>query len=320
MLKNIIEFTTNITLRRYQELFVSLNRSLYDALDRATTQFKEHMTSKGDVCENAVRKFLGETLGSRYAVGQGQIFDSMGNQSKQQDIIIYDDYWSRKFTPKDSAEPALIPVESVYATIEVKKTLSSEKMRDAVQNIQSFKSLKRDKTGYDYISPQIRCDSFKESNYKKPGNLGYRNPYFSAVFVFESEAKIESVLETLKDTANRLPSSAWPDVVLIHNKGLILPFCLKCLTSGTHIENVATDGCEPSYIVDKLPNQFSLLGFYLLLMSHLQNTILRPMDYNKMYNQLSSFSRLIGNVEKSRGQAIPNEALEEFWTLVHSGS
>ena len=57
MLKNLIEFATDNTLRRYQELFVSLNRSLCDALDRATTQFKEHMTSKGDVCENAVKKY-----------------------------------------------------------------------------------------------------------------------------------------------------------------------------------------------------------------------------------------------------------------------
>ncbi|MFH1933538.1 MAG: DUF6602 domain-containing protein [Pseudomonadota bacterium] len=214
MLETIREFATNNTLKRHQRLFIRLCRILDDALERATNEFPEHMPSKGDICEVAVHSFLSETLGSRYTIGQGQIFDSTGNQSKQQDIIISDDYWCRRFTPKNPDEPALIPVESVYATIEVKKSLSSDKVRDAVQNIQSFKSLKREKTGYDYVSSQVRLNFLERPNSKKPGTLGYKNPYFSAVFAFEATATIESVCENLKNAVNQLPSYEWPDVVL----------------------------------------------------------------------------------------------------------
>ena len=84
------------------------------------------MPSKGDVCEAAVAKYLSESLGTRYAIAtHGHVFDSTGLQSNELDVVIFDDYWSGRLTPKDSHEPPLIPVESVYAVLQVKKTLSS---------------------------------------------------------------------------------------------------------------------------------------------------------------------------------------------------
>ena len=282
-------------LRNFQTLFDRFRHDLDGALERADKHYSQHMPSKGDVCEAAVRKYLSETLGSRYAVTDGQIFDSTAAISKQQDVIIFDDYWSIRLTPRNSDEPAIIPVEFVYATIEVKKTLTSTDLRDAINNIRSFKSLKREITGPEHVTPNKSITNLGAFSTKS-----VRNSYFSAIFAFTAGRSMTTVLEQLKREVQDIPVQEWPDVVIVHNEGIILPYCATCNASGaTHISQIAADGHTPTYFLDELTGSYSLLGFHLLVLQHLHYTILRPLDFHDMYGKLASVARFLANLKQN---------------------
>jgi hypothetical protein len=274
------------TIQRFQLLFDRFRHDLDGALERADREYSEHMPSKGKVCEAAFRKYLSETLGNRYTVTEGFIFDSTGQQTKQQDTVIFDDQWSIRLTPKDSDEPSIIPVENVYATIEVKKTLNSKELRSAIKNIRSFKSLKRENIGSQYVTPNRRI-----ANLGLPGNL--MNPYFSAIFAFTAGRSMNSIITQLKKDVSTISPDEWPDVIVVHNEGVILPFCATCKVSGTYISKIALDGHQPTYILDKLDGAYSLLGFHLLLMQHLHTSILGSLNFHEMYGALAQVARFL---------------------------
>jgi len=276
--------------QRLQNLFRRFSRDLDNALEIANDRFPKHMSSKGDVCEEKVRKYLNETLGTRYAITDGVIFDlDKGNESRQQDIIIYDDYWSIRFTPRGSNEPAYIPVETVYATIEVKKTLSSDALRDAIENIKSFKSLQREPTGPGHITPNKILEGIGF-----PGKVDVRNPFVSAIFSFSADRSLDTVLSQLKAEVSGIPPNLWPDIILVHNEGIILPHCLTCHGTADLIHVILQDGHQPSYAYDRF-GENSLLYFHLLLMSCLHYTILGPViNFDKAYRDYAHVIRAMG--------------------------
>lgn len=276
-------------LQRLAKLFRRFCRDLDGALERAEEEFSSHNKSKGDICEAAVRTYLQKTLGTRYGVaGNGQIFDILGSQSKEIDVIIFDNLWSTRFTPADSKEPPIIPVESVYAVIEVKKRLTARDLRNAVGNLASFKQLVRERVGPDYVAPNKRIQ-----NLGAYAQNDVRNPYFAGVFAFQAGRKMETIFEQLLDEVKDLPTDLWPDVVVVHNEGVILPYCATCQGSQGTIYGIADDGHEPTYTLDILGQSYSLLGFHLLLAQHLHKTILAPPKYHGLYGQLAEISRMI---------------------------
>ncbi len=78
-------------------------------------------------------------LPEKYTLGSGFVIDSRGGQSRQTDIILYD----RLFNPELFRYEGVnfYPVEVVYAVIEVKTTLRSGEIKDAIEKIPSIKSL-----------------------------------------------------------------------------------------------------------------------------------------------------------------------------------
>jgi hypothetical protein len=283
------------SVRRFHSLFERFKQDLDNALDRADKEYSQHMPSKGQVCEAAFRKYLTETLGSRYSVTDGFVFDSTGQQSKQQDVIIYDDHWSIRLTPRDSDEPPIIPVESVYATVEVKKVLNSQELRDAVQNIRSFRKLVRESVGPQNVTPNKSI-----SNLGLPDSNDIRNPYLSAIFGFKTDRSPEKVVEQLKREVAAIPVLEWPDLVILHGKGVILPYCQECGSSAAHISKITRDGHTPTYFLDRLDGAYSILGFHLLLMQHLHFTILKSINFNSMYGALCQVARFLSQAEKTR--------------------
>ncbi len=282
------------TIQRFRLLFDRFRHDLDGALERADREYSQHMPSKGGVCEAAFRKYLSETLGSRYAVGQGFIFDSTGKQTKQQDVVIFDDHWSIRLTPKDSDEPPIIPVEYVYATVEVKKTLTAGELRSAIENIRSFKSLQRERVGTQYVAPNRKID-----NLGLPGNTKMRNPYFSAIFAFTAGRSMNAIINQLKQDVADIPPMEWPDVIVVHKEGVILPYCTNCRVSGNHISGIVLDGHTPTYLLDKLDGAYALLGFHLLLMNHLHYSILGPLNFHEMYGVLAQVARFLAAQESA---------------------
>jgi hypothetical protein len=101
---------------------------------------RDHPGEYGGIIENAVAELLRNLLPDAFSIGTGFVIDSEGHRSRQSDIVIYDSLSS--FDLFGYGGRFLFPVECVYATVEVKKTLDKSTVDQACQNIASIKQLR----------------------------------------------------------------------------------------------------------------------------------------------------------------------------------
>jgi len=103
----------------------------------------EHPGLKGRLREIVVEELVKPFLNPHIRAATGTIVDPYGNQSRQVDVILYDE----QVTPPIlfSEREGVIPCHSVVATIEVKSSLTREELKSAVENARSVKLL-----SYDY--------------------------------------------------------------------------------------------------------------------------------------------------------------------------
>ena len=80
-------------------------------------------------------------LPARYAVGPVFALDADGEQSEQIDLAVYD----RQYSPLwfEAGGSRFVPVESIYAVIEVKQTLNLTNLRYAADEVASVRRLSR---------------------------------------------------------------------------------------------------------------------------------------------------------------------------------
>ncbi len=99
----------------------------------------KHPVLNGRIKEIFIKDLLEPILYPDMGVCTGVIIDTLGKQSDQIDIIIYD----KKVLPPLvlSATEEVIPAESVLATIEVKSTLTKKKLEDSIINAWSVHNL-----------------------------------------------------------------------------------------------------------------------------------------------------------------------------------
>ena len=77
-----------------------------------------------------LENFLEPYLPARYSVGSGVIMDVEEDSSKQQDLVVYDEFYSPVLMSMGS-ENLFFP-ESIYSVLEVKSTLRSKDIEDMV--------------------------------------------------------------------------------------------------------------------------------------------------------------------------------------------
>lgn len=115
---------------RQEELSVRLARA------RSLT----HPTAAGDEGEFSWEQVLRDFLPSRYSVARGRfVIDAQGSVSDQQDIVIYDGLYAPAFLVL--GEISYVPVESVYAVIEVKPSLNKVNVEAAASKAASVRRL-----------------------------------------------------------------------------------------------------------------------------------------------------------------------------------
>lgn len=100
-----------------------------------------HQGEKGGVRERRVRDFFEQHLPYKYGVGSGHVIDRMGNVSHQEDVVIFD----RINCPVLKADSyyQIFPCESVYATVEVKSTLTAEEIAHCLSHTDKLRRLHR---------------------------------------------------------------------------------------------------------------------------------------------------------------------------------
>jgi hypothetical protein len=89
-----------------------------------------HAALAGSENEIALSSLIRDFLPSRFGVEtSGIVIDRFGNESRQCDIIVYDDYSFPTYFRK------VFPVELVYGVIEVKTNLTTSEAVNALNNL-----------------------------------------------------------------------------------------------------------------------------------------------------------------------------------------
>lgn len=105
----------------------------------------EQSGDKGTALEKTVIEFLRPYIPKNLGITSGEIADSDGNSTKQMDVIIYDE--TKAPLLYDVGDIRVIPIECVYAVIEVKANIASQDdVDDIFEKMSSVKRLQ--KTAY----------------------------------------------------------------------------------------------------------------------------------------------------------------------------
>lgn len=122
-----------------EQFFSGVLRQLQAEVDLVNSLVPHHVT-KGTLNEESLRRVLAAFLPKRYELGAGFVIDSFSNRSNQVDIIIYDSvYYSKLF---NSFSQVLFPVETVFACIEVKTTLTRSGLTEIGSENKAINQLK----------------------------------------------------------------------------------------------------------------------------------------------------------------------------------
>ena len=102
----------------------------------------KHSGNKGTSLEDAVHEFLKDYLPESLGITKGEIIDSKGKHSKQIDAIIFDKAKAIKLYNTENIR--ILPVECVYAVIEIKSNIDSERTIEKIfENMLSVKKLEK---------------------------------------------------------------------------------------------------------------------------------------------------------------------------------
>ena len=116
-------------ISQYYQGIVQQLRSEVDSIN----SLFQHQGVKGGGNESVLRDLLTKFIPKRFGIGTGVVIDRNGTQSRQCDIVIYDTMLYPSLLSLTNVH--FFPVDIVYATIEIKTTLTSDSIKEALTNI-----------------------------------------------------------------------------------------------------------------------------------------------------------------------------------------
>jgi len=171
----------NILSQYYKGILTQLNSEV-----QLINRIFNHSGIKGEGNETAIRNLIEKFIPKKYGVSSGVIIDKKGNQSRQCDIVIYDNYNYPELLSMSTSK--LFPIDLVYAVIEIKTSLDIGKSKIAIENINSVLSL-------DYIK-----ESYRTTPTEPVGKIGPETILFTDQmttpplgFVFSYQTETNSV-------------------------------------------------------------------------------------------------------------------------------
>jgi len=188
----------------FYKQFTDVAKDMWIEFERLKRDNITNKTDEGEYLETILVNFLRTYLPKKFTIGRGYIMNDKGETSLQQDIVIYNA--ENYVLLKNTEGFQVFPIECVYATVEVKSTLSKQVLKDANRNVESIKNLS--------------CALLKVE--KKTGDIvdimQYGSVVFSSIFAFRSNSK----LKTCKNNFEKLGTAV--DFLFILDKGLICHF------------------------------------------------------------------------------------------------
>jgi hypothetical protein len=123
---------------------------------RELARLMPHHGERGRIAEEIIKSVLTRTLPKRFSVGTGVVFSADGQVSRQTDIVIYDNFYNSPLLSEFGA--CVFPVETVYATIEVKSELTKQELRKAMDAIMLMRSVGGKRH---YVVPGVQIEDGK---------------------------------------------------------------------------------------------------------------------------------------------------------------
>lgn len=253
-------------------------------IDYELTDHIDHMGVRGSSREDVLKFYIKQLLPERFAVGNGVVTDVNGTQSKQQDFFVYDAFNSPVFLHTESS--SIVPIESVYATIEVKSTLKKDTLIQSVNNIKSVKELTITVLKNSPIIPYTY------------------NRVFGAVFSYTCDTKIETIAGNLHQICQTIPPKHRPSVVCILDQGVIV----NVEKNGLH-QISAIPSEQTTWGIVKNTSEMNLYLFYLLLQQHLNTSKNFPPDLLAYANKSHALDNMQVSIPKD---LIPDDAQIDF--------
>lgn len=254
-------------------------KSLQSEYDNLSSRI-EHSGLKGTIREDVLKKYLKELLPKKYEVTSGCIVDCSEKQSKQQDFIIFDNFNSPSFV--ESEKEQIVPIESVYATVEIKSNLTIEELKKAIINIDSVHELEKTKS----TVPQL---------FSSPT----RAP-LSMIFSYTSDTSLENIAKNLDELNENIEYKNRVSIICILDKGLIFGVDKNGFTNILLSPNENTIYTTHE---DKIENNLYL--YYLLMISGLNSIWLPPVNLMAYAEKIhkADFSHTLSNNRK-----VPDDA------------
>lgn len=136
-------------------------KSAFELQTDIMTKMIPHYGERGRNNEEFLRAFLGKVLPKRFSLGSGFLCSSNDELglSKQTDIVIYDEFYNSPLSRELSA--FIYPIESVYATIEVKTTFRGAEFHNSLDAIAKIRRLAEEKRYAVFTSEPMDGDSDK---------------------------------------------------------------------------------------------------------------------------------------------------------------
>jgi hypothetical protein len=237
---------------------------------------RKHRGESGRTRELAVAtELLARFLPKKLAVASGEVVATSGTTSPQHDILIFDAAETPIFNDADGS--VVVPIEGVYAVVEVASTLDRAKLREDAAKIQRLKRMpKASDTGYfrrDF--PVVQGFNMYGREYRDFPILGFCFGY--------SSSSLDTLLTELLDLDRTAPVEERVDMVCTLDHGCIANGARAVAESGEPIFT-AWEGCpKPTSERFNIPidpeaqRGVSLMLFYLLAFGPVTQATTHPL-------------------------------------------
>lgn len=243
----------------------------------------------GNEVEIAVRNFFKEKLYPKYHVSDGHILDKNMHISPQLDLLIADNTKSPVFNVlADSSE--ILYYEPVYAYGEVKKSYYKRELLDEFSY--NLKRIKEQMDRECILPDVVECTNTLLKVRTNLTSYPLRNILFTFMF-FSSSKGVNT--QVLKDRLALLENSFLPNIMIFLDWGIVLNVDKKVyeeehrLKINLYPEYISKE--EGKWIVLNWDESSHILAYsYMLLLEHLNNSIVSIPDFNNYTSKIFDFS------------------------------
>ena len=190
-------------------IFDEVSKKMQSDFERSR-QALEHPGMKGSANEEIVKDFLKHYLPRHLEVSSGITVDSHGGVSRQLDVIIHDASKTPIFYRAESFR--VIPVDCVYAAVEIKAYLDKFEIQKSFENMRSIKHLKKE--------AYFESNSVIEEVKFLYGQKWAHWPVQHFIFAFDSP-ELPSVISNVLEVQQKEPLHQRIDSICVLNKGVL---------------------------------------------------------------------------------------------------